>query len=513
MAGVERFVEIFILVAVVRPLLRLGVEPGFLRNLATLPATSAKLVAVVAADALVIGGGAVYAPWLLRASAPVAAAAIVYFSWRGRPHYGRSRGWPPGSLALAPVGPWRDQLFYEKQAARYGPIFKTSSLTRPTVCVIGFERAVELLQGYEHVLTAPPLPFNRFLPRGFIRYMSPADHSVYRTLFRSAVNRKVIEQTGPFITEVVRRELRRMAEDCRAVPESGIPPQPYLNEIVFITFARLFFGVSPETETFSELRAIYRLIDFRSAWRTSPRKRIGALNRATVLLRQLVRENAQLQRQGGNVPDSFLLEIVRIRHDAVDDPAVTTNLIYIMLTGWGDVSGLMCWILHMLLQHQEWLGRARECPIREGSASTVAEQSDSVTTRIVRETLRLEQSEYVIRRTTGESKLAGFIIPKDWLVRICVRESHRDAAVFKEPHTFNPDRFIHNQPPRAEYSPFGLSPKKGCLGEDVTMLIGRIFVNEVARFDWDLIENGPPEYRGFHWRPSSKLRVHLRIPK
>jgi cytochrome P450 len=131
----------------------------------------------------------------------------------------------------------------------------------------------------------------------------------------------------------------------------------------------------------------------------------------------------------------------------------------------------------------------------------------------VRETLRLEQSEYLIRRTTGEIKLAGFVIPKGWLVRVCVRESHRSAVAFKEPNMFNPDRFIHNQPSRAEYSPFGLSPKKGCLGEDVTMVIGRIFVNEVAQFDWNVVEDGPPEYRGFHWKPSSKLRVHLRTPK
>src|SRR4029079_3415347 len=110
----------------------------------------------------------------------------------------------------------------------------------------------------------------------------------------------------------------------------------------------------------------------------------------------------------------------------------------------------MGWILQMLLRHQEWLSRVRECVVRQDSASAIAEQSEPVTTRIVSETLRLEQSEYLIRRTTGELKLAGFVIPKGWLVRICVRESHRSAAAFKEPNTFNPDRFIHNQPSRAE---------------------------------------------------------------
>src|SRR3954469_5571394 len=121
----ERLVEILLLISVVWPLLRLLVEPGFLRSLAMLPATAAKLAIVLALDAIVVGVGELYQPWLFRASALAAAVTVVWFSWRARPHYGRSRGWPAGSLALVPAGPWRDQLFYEKQAARFGPIFKT----------------------------------------------------------------------------------------------------------------------------------------------------------------------------------------------------------------------------------------------------------------------------------------------------------------------------------------------------------------------------------------------------
>lgn len=87
--------------------------------------------------------------------------------WRARPGYGRSRGLPPGSLALAPLDPWRDHLFYLKQAARYGPIFKMSNFIQPMVCVVGFKPALELLRTYDQFLGFQPLPFNRFIPRGF----------------------------------------------------------------------------------------------------------------------------------------------------------------------------------------------------------------------------------------------------------------------------------------------------------------------------------------------------------
>ena len=52
--------------------------------------------------------------------------------------------------------------------------------------------------------------------------------------------------------------------------------------------------------------------------------------------------------------------------------------------------------------------------------------------RIVQETLRLEQSESRYRRATADLELDGFRIPKDWLVRMCIRESHQDESVFPE---------------------------------------------------------------------------------
>jgi cytochrome P450 len=132
-----------------------------------------------------------------------------------------------------------------------------------------------------------------------------------------------------------------------------------------------------------------------------------------------------------------------------------------------------------------------------------------LSTRVVLETLRLEQSEHLYRVATREIEHRGFVIPRGWLVRLCVRESHRDPAVFENPEAFDPDRFLRRTYTRREYSPFGAGLRHTCLGEGLTRLVGHVFVEEVASaYTWRTVTDGAYEYSAWrHWRPSSRWRV------
>src|SRR5262245_5041534 len=115
----ERAVEVAVLAAVSWPLLRVGVCPAFWRRLGASPEIAIALVGAFMAYVLFVGGVAYLAPGLLRSLAVMAAIVVLAASWRARPHYGRARGLPTGSLALAPREPWTDDQYYTKQAARY----------------------------------------------------------------------------------------------------------------------------------------------------------------------------------------------------------------------------------------------------------------------------------------------------------------------------------------------------------------------------------------------------------
>jgi cytochrome P450 len=128
--------------------------------------------------------------------------------------------------------------------------------------------------------------------------------------------------------------------------------------------------------------------------------------------------------------------------------------------------------------------------------------------RIVRETLRLHQSEFLIRRTTAPVDWKGLRIPQGWHVRMCVAESHRVPESFERPDEFDPRRFL-TQVSRSRYAPFGFAPHT-CLGEHLARSIGRQLVAELARgYTVSALNVEPSEFNGFHWAPSSRMKLNL----
>jgi len=130
------------------------------------------------------------------------------------------------------------------------------------------------------------------------------------------------------------------------------------------------------------------------------------------------------------------------------------------------------------------------------------------------ETLRLEQSEFLYRTVVRPITFEGMVLPAGWLLRICVQESHQDPTVFPDPTRFDPSRFEGRTYSRTEYSPFG-ADAHGCMGARLAHFLGRIFVEELARTDWQVVSDGPLE-RGtrhrHHWRPSDWLRMVMQPP-
>ena len=82
-------------------------------------------------------------------------------------------------------------------------------------------------------------------------------------------------------------------------------------------------------------------------------------------------------------------------------------------------------------------------------------RAEGLATRMVSETLRLSQSEYVYRVVARECRLGEFRIPAGWLVRVCLRECHRRPDLFPEPERFDPDRFLDISQGKLIYAPFG----------------------------------------------------------
>ncbi|MEQ1909260.1 MAG: cytochrome P450, partial [Vicinamibacterales bacterium] len=435
---------------------------------------------------------AVYAAEWLRPAAILATAAVVYLLWRARPNYGVASGLPPGSLQPLPVRPWSDAEFYAKQARRYGDIFKMSQFGRPMVCVLGLERANRLLLEHDDQLVAPPLAFSRFIEGGYLRYLPEQSHTQYRRIFRTLFHSQVLTNAEPRLASVFRDALRAMADESARAGEVVV--KPAFMRMMFAAWSELFYGIDAKHPDFPRLIGLFKIIDARKA-RWSSRRRVGA---ALADIGSILRQRAEVLAAVEAPSACFLVELSRTDPEALADRTILGNLIYIMHITWGDVTGLLLWVFRMLTDHPE----SRERLARE--------RSRQLATGIVLETLRLEQSESRYRRTLSDLELDGFRIPKGWLVRMCIRESHRDEKVFPNPFVFDPDRFAGRPFKRGEYAPFGAF-RLACIGEDLTKAVAGIFALELASgFTWQMVEDGPAQVSSWvHNAPNPRLSVRM----
>ena len=499
-ACVEKVIEALILALAAWPLLRLSTDSG-LRSL--LPRAALGLVVLNAAWLAGVVLLLLHAPAALRPLAALALLGMAWTWWRSRSRYGAGRRLPPGSLGF--VGSLRsllDHRFYLEQWRRHGPVFKTRQAHRPLACVVGLGRAHELLQRHEEALRLPPLPFNRHIPGGFLRYMEPKTHRAYRPLFQAAFSRRVVDACEPFIARVTQERLAGMAEGSQT-NGGGVNPRPHLEGLVLTIFLRVFLGVEPGTEIHERLTRLYPGIDHRPNMRQNRRRFVSDLESIEAIVNELADRIADRE---GSAHDSFLAEMVRLHPESRRDRTVVVNLLYVLQTTRIDVAGLLTWILKKLTDHPEWSERVR---------NEDTEGEGSLAERVVMETLRLEQSEFLYREVHDEFEVEGHRVPRGWLLRVCVRESHRDPAVFEDPETYDPDRFLERRYGWNEYSPFGLA-RHSCIGRDLTRTIGRIFVRELtAGYEWTAVGDGSREACGRHWdhwRPSSRFRVRL-VPR
>jgi len=494
-------VEIAILALAVWPALRLLSIPPFRREYTRVAWCVGGVLLLYAS---VVSCIAIFVPVLLHPLAAIATVALIAERWRARPSYGRSRGLPPGSLAVFPRGPWVDERFYRRETERWGPIFKSSLLHRPLVCILGARLGGELLRAHPNDLEAPRVRFNRFIPKGFLRYMEPEDHVFYKQQFRSLFGSAVLEQIEPALQQVVREALMRLADESARHPATGVAPRPALREIVFELLVAAFFGLRSDADDFQWLRARYEELDLRKVTFASESRDREALAAIEEWLRTRSRALREARGRGTDAIPCFLATLLEARPDALDDETTLGNLVYALTIARADLTALLVWILKQLGDAPEWTERLREAARSDSRASAHA-----LAWSIVRETLRVEQSEFIYRRAKREIRFRGFAIPRGWRVRVLIREGHRDPEHFPEPDRFDPARWLGPEPPGAHFQPFGIGAH-ACIGAPLTEALTSLVLIELGRgFDWRIVRDGPREYGWAHWQPSSKLRIAL----
>jgi cytochrome P450 len=491
----ERLVALAVLLAVAWPLGRVVVLPSFrMALMRETPFLAGVLVAYLATVAAI----AAVAPWLLTVLAIPAALWLFAIALHGRVARGRRRGWPPGRLTLPSFAIWLQRDFLRDQHRRFGSIFKTNQVVRPTACLVGLGGSLDFMRTHEDALSSPTLWFARFVPGGLFRHIDTDRHDAYRDIFRAAFSREVFLPFASAMRARMRHELVCMAADSARDPAHGIAPRPYLQRLMFALWAELFFDVGEAHPDFARLKALFHVIDLRNPSRASDRHIRAALAEIAEIVDRAAATTS--------APRGLAATIARRHPEMRADSGVMGNLIYEMHITWADLAGLLQWLLRMLTDHPYWLERLHAAPAADADEGEHA----ALAARIVSETLRMQQVEHLYRTAERDIEHEGKVIPRGWMVRICLQESHRDPAVFANPDAFDPDRFVGRTYTRREFLPFGAG-RHACIGESLARTVGRLFVDELGSgWEWRTVADGPIEQGSWrHWRPSSRWRIAM----
>ncbi len=493
---IETAFELAALAACAVPAVRVIATPAARRELRAKTPLAFAAAAVAAAYVGVAVVGALESQWLLRALTAVTVAVTAALAWRAQPHYGARRGLPPGSLGLRrSLLAIPDRGLLRRESERRGPVFKVAQFHHGVVCVVGLEACRDVLRRHGDALRPAPLPLSGEIPRGFLRYMDAADYESYSPLFRSAFS-AAVRTVGPEARARISATLSALAA------EGGADPHPALAELAARLSQRLLFGSVLDGHEVRLDGWCHDAAISTAVGRPAPEARVALREFGETLV-------AASESRGEDHVTSVWSELCRVRPDLRRDPTVLGNLFLLQAASCESVAGLMRWTLAFMGESPEWAERLRAEPRVEEAPR--GRDGDPVAWTVL-ETLRLAQSEYVYRRVVRPIDIAGFRVPRRWMVRLCVAESHLLDPPFTAPTTFDPGRFEHRRYSADELSPFGLD-QHACTGARMSLLFGRLFVEELAYgYDVRVTANGAPE-RGNrhwgHWAPSSRFRVSL----
>ena len=436
--------------------------------------------------ATMLGTGAVFflATRLLPALPYTAAAgglATFFLLAQAHPAWGRRRGLPPGGLVLWQPDALVDETYFQRTAARLGPVFKYRQFRHPAIAVVELPRGLDLLRQHGGQLRYPTPRLHRLIPGGFLRALPPEAHRALRG--------QLLRIFTPEVAEAHRDAMDAQVRAAVAALAAAGPVQPHevLHGLMFHVALRWFVGLDPSDPAAARWQALYtQLAGPRDA---AAYRELDALWRA---------REAALAAAGASAPPCHLATWLKLRGAGPDDPAVRGHLLALLLVAWRDTGGLLDWIAYHLSGAPEWLDRV-------AAAADPAELAD----RLVSECLRLSQSEYIERRVTETFRHGGFLFPRGWGVRICIREAHRDPRAFSDPLRVDADRFRAGGPPPEQYTPLGAF-NHACLGEYLARAVGGALIRALAAYQVERVADGPRVFGPFHhWTPSPAYRLRL----
>ncbi len=396
---------------------------------------------------------------------------------------------PPGDAVQLLELEQADRNYLLKSAQAWGPIFKGLSGSHLCVCIVGLPLGRQFLHDHGDALRPVTLELDSLFPRGFMRQMREGVHKKYRGILVNAIRSQEQQSSAGFAPLVA----HYLAEYCRTQDQQRRPAGAYIGTLKALVTSMLidvFFAARPGSPLHDELvQGFAELGPFGLAWTIGP-KQTAAFAR----LRSALRAHPWTADEG------LMGQIIGA--DALDD-TMLGNLIYMVEMGRFDMASYFRWLTWHALNNPLSLEAIRQDPNPHQPGIVSRAEAFAL------ETLRLDQSERLLRKAERDIGFQGFHIPESATVRICLWESHKSPDAFASPFTFNEDRFLKDPPSADIYSPFGLDRHR-CPFADLAIKLASAFTRTLAeQYRLELVADSEAVRGPYHWEPGIQFAVRL----
>lgn len=402
---------------------------------------------------------------------------------------------PPGKFVLLDPEERSDRTFLLQQSKRVGPVFKAIGGRRFLVCVVGLPVCQRFLQEHSENVTPVTMELESLFPKGFLRGMKRADHKHYRKSLMQAIDSEVMTRDSVALRAFVREGLAAYAANQQV---GSSPPEVYiktLNTIASGLLINVFFGAPFDSEPFETLMRMYDELGPNGLKSVIGKREKQIFETLRDYLLKLLETHTNDDRQ-------WLRQSImgRMHHQGALDATSLGNLIYMVEMGRFDMYSLFRWMSKYAADHPDVIDRISAEP--QGNAP--------LADAFVLETLRMNQSERLMRVVHRNIMFDGHLIPKRSMVRLCLWESHKSSDSFPDPFLFNPDRFITHTFNKDQFSPFGID-HHSCPFSDISIKMSSVFISVLASgYTLESVEDGPPVRAKHHWQPARRFSLRLK---
>lgn len=197
------------------------------------------------------------------------------------------------------------------------------------------------------------------------------------------------------------------------------------------------------------------------------------------------------------------------------------ELITIYVAGHETSGYTLSWAFYAITQNREIYNKIKEevKPIFDKGFDGIESIKQLIYTRqVVDETLRKYPTAYILsRQSLSDDKTKDYEIPGDYVILLSTFYLHRNTKYWKDPETFDPERFGVNGDKEAikhAYYPFGGGPRM-CIGNNFALWeITLVLAMMMYHFDFEYVENQKIEFQPLvTLKPKNGIQLYLKSIK